>query len=262
MTAAVKTLPKRGGKITYIKPKAQGMQKGMKAALVVSILLLFLAALLSFVLLHFRVETVRVDGNLRYTDEEIREMVVKDYLSENTLFLRMKYGNRPIENVPYLERIDVTFPDSHTVRLVVYEKALAGYIEYLGQYMYFDRQGIVVASGTELIPGVPQVLGLNYDYFVMHEPLPIANEQVFQQVLNITQLLEKYRLSADKIFFDKNYNIYLYFGGVEAELGEAVHIDEKLAQLVNILPELEGERGILRMKDYTPTSLGITYEGR
>ena len=238
------------------------MSRGMTLALVVSVLLLLLVALTSFVFLHYRVETVRVDGNTRYTDEEIREMVINDYLSENTLYLKLKYGNRPIENIPTLERIDVTVTDAHTVRLVVYEKALAGYIESLGQNMYFDREGIVVAAGSEVLPGVPQVLGLQFNYFVMHEPLPIDNEQVFQQVLNITQLLEKYRLTADKIFFDAKYNIYLYFGEVEAELGEAVHIDEKLEQLVHILPKVEGKRGILRMKDYTPTSRGITFEER
>ncbi|MBR0093166.1 MAG: cell division protein FtsQ/DivIB [Lachnospiraceae bacterium] len=260
MTAAVKKYPGRAVRKAPVRELK--LHRGMKAALIVSVLLLMLGSLTAFVFLHYRVENIRVDGNVRYTDEEIKDMVMKDYLSENTLYLQLRYGNRPVVNVPYLERIDVTTPDANTVRLIVYEKALAGYIEYLGQKMYFDREGVVVGAGTEEIAGVPQVLGLTFDYVVLYEPLPISNEQVFQQVLNITQLLEKYRLTADKIFFDTNYNIYLYFDGVEAELGEAVHIDEKLEQLVHILPELEGKRGILRMKDYTPSSRGITFEER
>ena len=260
MTAAVRQYPVRA--LRKAPAKEARMHRGMKAALAVSVLLLLLGALAAFLLLHYRVENIRVDGNVRYTDEEIKDMVMKDYLSENTLYLQLRYGNRPVVNVPYLERIDVTTPDANSVRLIVYEKALAGYIEYLGQKMYFDREGVVVGAGTEEVEGVPQVMGLHFDYVVLYEPLPISNEQVFQQVLNITQLLEKYRLTADKIFFDTNYNIYLYFDGVEAELGAAVHIDEKLEQLVHILPELEGKRGILRMKDYTPSSRGITFEER
>ena len=208
------------------------------------------------------VRTVSVDGNTRYTDEEITDMVVNNLFTGNTLYLSRYYKDRPITDVPFIERMDVIVTAPDAVRINVYEKALAGYIEYLGQYMYFDREGIVVEASKERFEGVPQVLGLDFGYVVLYERLPVENEEVFNHVLSITKQLEKYELSADRIFFDANYRTYLYFGAVEAELGDSSYIDEKLEQLVHILPDLEGKRGILRMKDYTPQSRGITFEER
>lgn len=228
---------------------------------VISVLAVVCIAAWVFISSH-TVKTVRVDGNTRYTDEEITDMVVRNLRTGNTLYLARYYKDRSVTDVPFIERMDVTVTAPDAIRINVYEKALAGYIEYLGQYMYFDREGIVVEASKERFEGVPQVLGLDFGYVVLYERLPVENEEVFNLVLSITKQLEKYELSADRIFFDANYRTYLYFGAVEAELGDTSYIDEKLEQLVHILPDLEGKRGILRMKDYTPQSRGITFEER
>ena len=41
----------------------------------------------------------------------------------------------------------------------VYEKSVAGYVEYMGRYMYFDQDGIVVESSETRTEGIPQVTG-------------------------------------------------------------------------------------------------------
>ena len=154
--------------------------------------------------------------------------------------------------------VDILSPD--TVKINVYEKAVAGYISYLGRYMYFDRDGIVVESSFEKSDSVPEVMGLTFDYVIMHEKLPIDNQQVFAEILDITQLLYKYQLNANKIFFDSEYNVYLYFDDIEVSLGTVEYIDEKIIQLQYILPELEGKTGILEMKDYDESTRNITFE--
>lgn len=215
----------------------------------------------AFLHLRYHVKTVRVDGNTRYTDEEIESMVLERAAINNTLYLRWRFRDG-ITNVPFVERMDVQVVSHDTVHVRVYEKALAGYFEYLGQYMYFDREGVVVEATKSRIDGVPQVMGLRFGYVVLYERLPVDNEDIFARILNITQLLEKYSLAADRIFFDAGYNIYLYFGNVEAELGGNDYINEKVEQLVHILPELDGKRGIIRMKDWTPSTRGTIFEER
>ena len=74
------------------------------------------------------------------------------------------------------------------------------------------------------------------------------------------ELLDKYNLHADKIFFDADYNVYLYFQGVEVSLGTKDYIDEKIIQLQYILPNLEGKIGILEMKDFDEDTKNITFE--
>ena len=64
--------------------------------------------------------------------------------------------------------MDVNILTPNTIRISVYEKALAGYVEYLGRYMYFDRDGTVVESSSERTRGIPQVTGLRFDYVVVN----------------------------------------------------------------------------------------------
>ena len=114
--------------------------------LIASIAIVCLAAIALVVVSVFRVQNVSVEGNVHYTSEEIEAMVLTDRLSYNSLYLSLKYRNKEIRDIPFIETMSVRVdsPDSITIR--VYEKSVAGYVEYMGRYMYFDRDGIVVES--------------------------------------------------------------------------------------------------------------------
>ena len=214
----------------------------------------------NYVAKTYTVTNIYVSGNTHYTNEEIIDMVLTDKLSHNSLYLSMKYRDKSIDGVPFVEKMSVEIISPDTIRINVYEKAVAGYIAYLGHYMYFDREGIVVESSTEPSDTVPQVMGLDFNYVILHEKLPVENEAVFAEILDITKLLDKYSLHADKIFFDTDYNVYLYFQGVEVSLGTKEYIDEKIIQLQYILPNLEGKIGVLEMKDFDEDTKNITFE--
>lgn len=198
-----------------------------------------------FIITNYKVTTVYVDGNVHYTNEEVMNMVMNGTYGDNSLFLSLKYKDKGVEGVPFVEKMDVNILSPDTIRINVYEKAIAGYVEYLGQYMYFDKDGIIVESSDVRTKGVPQVTGLNFNYVVMHEPLPVEDDAIFKQILSITQLLGKYELNADKIFFDSTYDMTLYFGGVRVNVESDDEVDEKLMKLPGILPALEGKSGML-----------------
>ncbi len=226
------------------------------------VLLVVIVGLLAFIYIrdNYTVTNIYVTGNTHYSNEEIIDMVMTDDLCKNSLYLSLKYRNKAIEDIPFIEKMSVEIMAPDTVKINVYEKAIAGYISYLGHYMYFDRDGIVVESSMEPSDDVPEVLGLTFDYIIIYEKLPIENEEIFDEILDITQLLSKYNLSADKIFFDSDYNLYLYFDGVEVSIGTNDFIDEKIIQLQYILPNLEGKTGVLEMKDYDEDTKNITFE--
>ena len=117
----------------------------------------------------------------------------------------------------------------------------------------------MVESSEVRTVGVPQVTGLTFEYVVLNEPLPVENDEIFKKILSITQLLTKYNLAADKIFFDSAYDLTLYFGQVKVTLGNSEEIDEKIMRLQYILPELEGKAGTLRMQNYTEDTKNITF---
>lgn len=226
-------------------------------------LLVLLVSLLSaylYILENYTVTTVYVEGNVHYTNEEIMEMVMGGRYGNNSLFLSMKYRDKGVENVPFIETMDVTIQAKDTIRITVYEKALAGYVSYLGLYVYFDKDGIVVETSQDPTPGIPQVTGLQFDHVVLHEKLPVENEEIFDEILNITQLLSKYSLTVDKIYFDQDYAVTLVFGEARVALGSSEDLEEKIMKLQYILPNLEGKKGILNMKEYTEDTTTYSFE--
>ena len=56
---------------------------------------------------NYTIHTVYVDGNVHYTEEEIKEIVMDGPLGDNSLYLSMKYKNRGIEGVPFVDVMDV-----------------------------------------------------------------------------------------------------------------------------------------------------------
>ncbi len=209
---------------------------------------------------NYTITTVYVEGNIHYTNEEIMDMVMGGRYGDNSLFLSMKYRDKGIDNIPFIQTMDVSIEAKDTVRITVYEKALAGYVFYLGRYVYFDKDGIVVETSEEKTAGIPQVTGLSFDYVVLHEALPVEKPEVFDDILNISQQLSKYSLSADKIYFDSNYQVTLIFGDAKIAIGDSQDIDEKIMTLQYLLPSLVGKSGTLDMREYSEDTTTYSFE--
>ena len=222
-------------------------RRGLIAAGVIALILIAAAIIWEY----FGVEKVSVTGNTQYTDEEIEDMVMTGPLGHNSLYLFFRYRNRSVRDVPFVERMDVAIDSPTEVTINVYEKAVAGYVKYLGRYMYFDRDGIIVEASTEMIPGIPYVTGLSFDECVLYEPLPVKDKEVFSVILSLTQLFDKYEINADRIYFDDSMNITLYFGDARVIIGSMENIDEKMMKLRSVLPSIMGMTGELHLENYS-----------
>lgn len=247
------------------KQKEQKLRFGKtkRIAVLSAIFCLIIAALLSayiYIIENYTITTVYVEGNIHYTNEEIIDMVMDGKYGHNSIFLSLKYRDRGINDIPFIETMDVSIEAKDTVRISVYEKAIAGYITYLGRYIYFDRDGIVVETSEEETAGIPQVTGLVFDHVILHEKLPVENQEVFGNILNITQMLDKYSLSVDKIYFSPDYQVTLIFGEAKVAMGDSNDIDEKINALQSLMPDLEGKKGTLDMREYTEDTKMISFE--
>lgn len=230
--------------------------------LLVTLLCIFavLAAVYFYILNNYTITTIHVDGNVHYTDEEIIDMVMGEAFADNSIFLSMKYRNRGVDDIPFVQTMDVSVESKNSVRITVYEKAVAGYVAYLGRYMYFDKDGIVVETSEEKTEGVPQVTGLTFDHVILYERLPVENEEIFGNILNITQLLDKYDLPVDKIYFSPDYQVTILFDNVRVAMGDSFDIDEKIMRLSNMLPNLAGKSGTLDMTDFSEDEDTFSFE--
>ena len=190
-------------------------------AVVLSVLLILLAVAVEY----FKVEDVSVEGSGRYSAEEIEDMVMKGPLGHNSLYLLLRYKNKPITDLPFIARTDVTINSPSSVTIRVYEKAIAAY-----------------------------VTGLDFDECVLSKPLPVEDASVFKTILSITQLLEKYEITAERIYFDGPDNITLYFGDARVIIGSMENIDEKMMKLKSIISSIRGLSGELHLEEYSVDS--------
>lgn len=240
------------------------MSKGKRAVLVLAVIAVLAAAVLGgglYIRNTYTVRTVYVEGNVHYTEDEIRDIVMDGVLGDNSLYLSLKYRNKGIEGIPFVDVMDVSVLAPDTIKIVVYEKVLIGYVKYLDTFMYFDKDGYVVESSSVKTAGVPQITGLKFDYIVLGEMLPVENPEVFNSILNITKLLQKYELSADTIYFNRSDEVTVYFGEVRVALGnDTVTLEDKLMLLPELLPSLEGKSGTLQMGVYDESGGKYTFK--
>ncbi len=213
-----------------------------------------------YVLDNYTIQNVYVTGNIHYTQEEIQEIVMDGPLGNNSLYLSLKYKKKGIEDIPFVDVMDVSILAPDTIKITVYEKALAGYVEYMDSYMYFDKDGYVVESSQIRTEGVPQITGLQFSSCTLGQKLPVEREDIFASIMELTKLLGKYELSPDRIYFRNYTEITLYFGNVRVALGAGDNMEEKLMVLPTFLENLDGKKGVLRMENYNRDTKTTVFE--
>ena len=191
--------------------------KIIRRIVIIGILLLALGG--GAVALHsvYTVRTVYVEGNVHYTEDEIMEIVMSGPLGDNSLYLSLKYRDRGIQDIPFVDVMNVSILAPDTIKITVYEKALAGYVKYLDTYMYFDKDGYVVESSGIRTQGIPQITGLSFDHVVLGEQLPVEDPQVFSRIMDLTKLLPE--------------DVYQVFGEQDDKYSITIDSDELAEEL-------------------------------
>ncbi len=202
--------------------------------------------------------TVKFSGSEKYTDEELSEYLFPTKKSANPFVFWFTSRFKDHVEIPFIEEYDVELDGLSHFNVTFYEKSLVGYIEYMGSYKYFDKDGIVVESSSRLIEGVPFVTGIDVDYIVLHSKLPVEDDKVFDLLLDITQLLNKYEIDVEKILISKDLEIRLYLEKIRVELGDKKDLSEKIMDLKDILPNLSDVSGVLDMKILDVNGNGYT----
>lgn len=245
------------------KKRRRRRRKKSKTVLAVVLLILLLLAVGAVIVIKvFTVEKVVVKGNELYEDEVISRWVLDDKYSWNTLYVYLRYRFQEPETIPFVDTMEITMKLPHTIEIQVYEKGLLGYVELesVGQNAYFDKDGIVVETSSELIQGIPRIEGLSVESVVLYEKLPIQGKSVLKNLLALTQLLKKYQLVPDTISYGADMTYSLRYGEIRVLLGSAENFDDKVLRLAEILPKLEGMGGTLHLESWTENTTDIRFE--
>lgn len=241
----------------------RGRKKRRKIGLYILLILILLIAAGVFIVMNvFTVENVVVEGNELYSSTQIENMVLNDEYSWNSLYVDLKYRFVDIGEVPFVDTMEVSLDNPHTVHIKVYEKGMLGYlyINSIGQNAYFDKDGFVVETSTEVIDGVPKITGISCEEVVLYEKLQLENSDILRDLLNLTQTLKKYNLLPDEIQYDSNMEPVLYYGTIQVKIGSEDNLSQKVVRLSIILPQLDGLSGTLHLETWTPETTDIIWD--
>lgn len=233
--------------------------KKILIALLVFLLMLLIAA--AIVIKVFVVKNVKVEGNILYDEQLIKETVLNDDYSWNSLYVLLKYTFVEAEDLPFIDTVEVKLNDPQTITIKVYEKGMMGYIyiSAIGENAYFDKDGFVVEISSRVIENVPRIDGIACDEVVQYEQLPI-DEQQLKQILTLTQSLKREDLEPDSINYSSEDELVLYYGDVAIRLGSIENLTQKVEHLSKILPNLSDKAGVLHMENWTEDSVNIIFE--
>ena len=219
--------------------------------------------LLIFVLvffLGFRVTGVQVEGNSFYTDDQIKNMVLNAPIAKNSILAGFIDTEKSTKDEAMIDSIAVSRVDRNTLLLQVKEKQMIGYIEFQGQCVNFDRQGIVQIITEEPLENVPKIEGIDVKEAVQGERLSGINTSKLNTILSVGKMLEKMEDKPDRLAFNDLNQLVMYYGTIEVRLGDDENMDEKINRLVGILPELEGMSGILHLENTTEDSESVVFD--
>lgn len=205
-------------------------------------------------------KNIIIEGNEKYTKEEMISFIFKSDWDRNpfVLYYKTKFCKQKV--IPFVDEYDVKITSLNSVKITIYEKKIIGYVNYMGSNMYFDKDGTIVESSTEVIEGIPKITGLNFDSIILYETLPVGSDKVFRLILDTTQILQKYRIAVDKIYISDNKEVTLYIDQIKVELGTGEDMNDKIRSLNDMLPNLQGLSGTLDIKKYNTNNDGYTFK--
>lgn len=208
--------------------------------------------------LSIRLTDITVTGCEKYTQEEMKELLFSGKWGYHTAYAYYKDKTKNHEKIPFVEDYKLVFQGLNQIEVIVYEKSIVGCIQYMSNYMYFDKDGIIVETSGEQIEKIPLIGGLHYGHVVLHQPLPVENEAIFQDILNLTQILSSKEIVVESIRFDSLSHITLYINDDKAVyLGSSEMLDLKVLDLKSMLPDLLKEGpGTLRLDTFSESGSG------
>ena len=223
----------------------------MKHIKIIGGVILGLFLIIAGVFWFLRITDVTVEGGEIYSEQEIISSAMSDKYDYHTLYFLAKSKLGHVSCLPFVQEIDVEWKSPSAVVLHVYDKTISGCVKYMRQYIYFDKDGVVLQSLAEPMDGVPVVTGIKFGKFTLNEAFEVKDSSLFETIMNLSRLIRHYKVQVDQIKFDGK-NVTLYSGKVEVYLGQKEFYDDDMAALASVLKKTnkKGLAGTIDMENF------------
>jgi cell division protein FtsQ len=244
-----------------IKQERRRARKRKNILVTLLFVLILLAISFLVIIALFKVKKVEVEGNKLYASEVIEDAVLNDEYSWNSLYVFLKYKFVDTEDIPFVDTMEISLKNPQTLHITVYEKGVMGYlyISSIDENAYFDKDGIVVETSSEVIDGTPQIIGIDCEQVVLYEKLPVDASKL-REILTLTQSLKRNSLIPDSITYGGDSEPELGYGNVKVQMGTLDLLTQKVERLAKIKPELDGLEGTLHLENWTEETTNIVFD--
>ena len=208
----------------------------------------------------FQVKNIEVRGSTRYSDEEVKEMVLKGLFAENSVLAPIFCSKENVKDVFFVDGYSVTQMSRDTIAINVREKKPVGCIPFLDSYIYFDRNGFFVEGSRNREDKVPYFNGIEVKQVVEDEKLGFRGTDILNTAVTLSTIFQKEQKLPDHVEFDSKGQITLVYGMITVNLGENKYLEDKMARAIAILPKIQGRKGILHLESVKDNSKIVTFE--
>lgn len=200
----------------------------------------------------FTVDTIEVEGNTYFTDEEITNMAhaetgINLWHSANTRMMK-DY----LEKSPYIVKAKVRRIIPGTIRIRIEERRQVGAVIFDSEYLVLDKDGLLLRR-TETRPKITLISGIKIKEINVGEKLGVSDEKLLSNSLKIINAMEKGGVYFMEIEMTEMYiqaHVYesLICVGKTDQIIEAID-KGRLQQILKVLFEKGIKRGTITISD-------------
>ena len=232
----------------HIKRNRHKLFSKKRAAAIFGVLFCAVLFMLSPV---FTIKNIEITSMDKYSKDELCEMLG---IKEGTnMFLFNRFAaSKVLKKDYYVDDYDISYKFPDTVKIDIVERKVRGYVPYMGSYLYIDEFGRVLEINSQMSSALPVVTGLKFDTFMLGEKINAENNEAFDIMVNIAQLMNKYELldSVVKIDVSDTSKVTAYINNIEVNLGDMSNGDQKIRTMAEVVRNLgPNDRGVLDLSD-------------
>lgn len=194
------------------------------------------------------ITTIEVRGlNLLEEPKVIKELKLDK--TTNILAINSVVAKRRLKDNYYVQDVKIIKKFPNKIVVDIKERELVGYIPCVNNFLYIDKDGLVVDSKPNFKEQLPIIYGLEFETFSIGKNLKPQNEEAFLVMLDIVNNIEQKEniKGITKIDISDLDDIHLYTEKLDIFLGDKEEINIKMNTLDAIL------------KKFTPQEKGFLY---
>lgn len=225
------------------KPTRVEMKKRRKRILFRLVLLLTLLTITvtyAFKSDFFNIESIKVEGNTKISDEQIVNSS-RINIGENIFRIKKSQSENGIKYLPYIKEVEVYKSFPRTISIKVEERKPVIQVKALSSYILIDNEGYVLEIVDERVEDLTSFIGFDINNAKPGEQISKSeqNLNIFdfideEEILNILN-----KISYVNYIYDiKEINIEL-FNGIGVAFGTLDNVKYKLRVLDKLLIDIE-----------------------